>query len=149
MYIRKASREDLHFIMEIEEKSFKSPWTYEMFNYYIGSEGFLVFVIDPNIVGYIIIRLQRLFRPGPFLIAHLDSIAVHPDWRRKGIGSYLLKIGIEYATSKGAKTMQLKVREHNLPAILLYTKFGFKIIGIKKNYYITENAIIMEKELVK
>ncbi|MFQ6119272.1 MAG: ribosomal protein S18-alanine N-acetyltransferase [Methanosarcinales archaeon] len=146
MYIRKASREDLHFIMEIEEKSFKSPWTYEMFNYYIGSEGFLVFVIDHNIVGYIIVRLQRSFRGK---IAHLDSIAVHPDWRRKGIGSYLLKMGIEYATCKGAKTMQLKVREHNLPAILLYTKFGFKIIGIKKNYYITENAIKMEKELVK
>ena len=40
--------------------------------------------------------------------------------------------------------LTLEVSETNLPAINLYTKFGFKNLGIRKNYYgVNNNAIIM------
>ena len=57
-----------------------------------------------------------------YLIA---NVAVHPDFRRKGIGRQLTNRGIEYARQKGAPAVWLQVREENLPAVDLYRNLGF------------------------
>ncbi len=40
------------------------------------------------------------------------------------------------------------MRRSNLQAIALYKKFGFRVVGIRKNYYVNnrEDALVMEKE---
>jgi ribosomal-protein-alanine N-acetyltransferase len=64
---------------------------------------------------------------------------VHPQFRRQGIGKRILKELIEIAASKGAGLMTLEVRENNEAARQLYEKTGFRLIAIRKGYYVDTN----------
>lgn len=77
--------------------------------------------------------------------AHITSLAVHPDFRKRQLAQILLIQVIKECYSEMIKYITLEVRESNLPAISLYEKFLFESIGMRKNYYQDngENAIIM------
>lgn len=78
--------------------------------------------------------------------AHIMNIAVKKDFRKKGIGSELLKFLIDEAKNKEKICITLEVRDDNIPAIELYKKFDFDILGKRKKYYNNCNdAIIMTK----
>ena len=78
--------------------------------------------------------------------AHIMNIAVRKDFRKKGIGSELLSFLIDEAKSKEKMCITLEVRDDNTPAIELYKKFNFDILGRRKKYYNNVNdAIIMTK----
>lgn len=78
--------------------------------------------------------------------AHIMNIAVKKDFRKKGIGSELLNFLIDEAKNKKKMCITLEVRDDNIPAIELYKKFDFDIIGRRKKYYNNCNdAIIMTK----
>ncbi len=72
------------------------------------------------------------------------NIVVKKDFRNQGIGSLLLKKLILLAQESNFISVTLEVMEENYPAIHLYKKFGFKEIGMRKNYYQDKNAIIMK-----
>lgn len=78
--------------------------------------------------------------------AHIASIAVHPDFRRRGIGRLLLKTALEAATAEGAKNGLLEVRAGNLAAQELYKRFGFAEVGRRPKYYKDngEDAVLMK-----
>ena len=81
-------------------------------------------------------------------IADLLSIVVDKNNTRRGIASLMLENIIDYCQKNGIKEIILEVRESNTSAQSLYSKYGFKQISIRKNYYDNiENAIIMKKEL--
>ncbi|MGE5262781.1 MAG: ribosomal protein S18-alanine N-acetyltransferase [Acidobacteriota bacterium] len=77
--------------------------------------------------------------------AHISTIASHPDWRRRGIGELLLLAMIDSAAEIGANIVTLEVRVTNVPAQVLYTKYGFEVVGRRKGYYSDngEDAYIM------
>jgi ribosomal-protein-alanine N-acetyltransferase len=77
--------------------------------------------------------------------AELDSMAVHPDARRRGAGSALLQAVVAWAARHGARTLALEVRVGNTPAIRLYEKFGFRRMGLRPRYYADpeEDALLM------
>lgn len=77
--------------------------------------------------------------------AHISTIASHPAWRKQGVGELLLIAMIEAAIELGAHLVTLEVRVSNYTAQTLYTKYGFKIVGERVNYYSDngENAWIM------
>ena len=77
--------------------------------------------------------------------AHITNLAVHPEYRGKGIGRLLLKGMIDYGLSNGIQSFTLEVRESNKAAIGLYSKLGFKKAGSRKGYYsdTKEDAVIM------
>lgn len=77
--------------------------------------------------------------------AHITSLAVHPDFRKRQLAQILLIQVIKECYAEMIKYITLEVRESNLPAISLYEKFLFESIGMRKNYYQDngENAIIM------
>ena len=79
--------------------------------------------------------------------AELLNIAVHPEWRGRGIGQMLLSDMLRKAEEKGAMRLLLEVRKGNETAQSLYRKNLFSEIGERRNYYSnpTENAIIMER----
>ncbi len=78
--------------------------------------------------------------------AHIMNIAVKNEYRKKGFGTKLLEFLIIKAKEKNKTCITLEVRDDNIPAILLYEKFNFEKIGIRKKYYNAENdAIIMTK----
>ena len=76
------------------------------------------------------------------------NLAVHPDFRRKGIAEALVTALVEALKERGSRCLTLEVRESNVPARNLYEKLGFRQIGLRKQYYRNprENALILRKE---
>lgn len=76
--------------------------------------------------------------------ATINNIAVRSDKRNCKIGSLLLENLITISKSLHSSFLTLEVNVNNSPAIKLYEKFGFKNLGIRKNYYNGDtNAYIM------
>ena len=76
------------------------------------------------------------------------NIAVHPDWRRRGIAEKLIDCLIAELKKRGSHALMLEVRVSNDSAIALYEKLGFQQVGCRKNYYRNpkEDALILRKE---
>ncbi len=66
--------------------------------------------------------------------AELMLLAVLPDVRKQGVGSFLLRETMQVAATEGAGFYFLEVRADN-PAIELYAKEGLHAIGRRPNYY--------------
>ncbi len=75
---------------------------------------------------------------------HITILAVHPDVQGNGLGSYLLWGLLDAARRWGLAWATLEVRESNAPAIALYERFGFTLVGRRPRYYATtgEDALI-------
>ena len=76
------------------------------------------------------------------------NVAVHPDYRRQGIGQALVTALVETLKEWGSHCLTLEVRASNVPAIGLYQKMGFMEAGRRRNYYRNpkEDALILRKE---
>lgn len=76
------------------------------------------------------------------------NVAVHPDFRRKGIAQALINKLVEQLKARGSRCLTLEVRASNTPAITLYEQLGFSEIGRRRNYYRNprEDALILRKE---
>lgn len=139
--ICKLETEDLKWVLEIENSSFKDPWTKGMFEEEIKNGDFYVVKEGDKIIGY-----------GGFTKAmneaSLVNLAISQDYRRKGIATKLLEHLIKIAKEKKVERMFLEVRRENIGAISFYCKNGFKETGIRKDYYGKgEDAIIMSRKL--
>lgn len=77
--------------------------------------------------------------------AHVTTIAMHPNFRRRGLGEYMLSSLIEIAYDIGARWVTLEVRVTNYNAQNLYRKYGFREAGLRHRYYSDnqEDALIM------
>ena len=77
--------------------------------------------------------------------AHITTIGVHPDYRRRGIGEQLFTALLEEARARGVRRATLEVRESNRGAQSLYAKYGFVPIARRRRYYsdTDEDAIVM------
>ena len=77
------------------------------------------------------------------------NIAVHPDYRRQGIGQELVERLCELLRERGSKGLLLEVRVSNGSAIALYEKLDFVQVGLRRNYYRNpkEDALILRKAL--
>ena len=90
------------------------------------------------ITGY----LCRWLVAGEF---HILNVAVHPDFRRRGVGAALIAEAVAEAQAAKAQLMILEVRRSNLGARRLYRKFGFEERRLRRNYYGPgEDALVME-----
>ena len=99
---------------------------------------FLVMRNGDEIAGYIGFWMARDE-------AHIITLAVRSDFRRKGVGSVLMASALTLALSIGATASTLEVRTSNLPAQELYKKFGFKTVALRRKFYSDtgEDAYVM------
>jgi ribosomal-protein-alanine N-acetyltransferase len=138
-----ACENDIDNIYSIEKLCFKTPWSRGSFYDEIVRNDkayYLSAFFDEVQVGY----------AGVWIIldeAHITNIAVHPDYRRKGIGSALLEGIIDVAKRNFVRGMTLEVRAGNEAAIQIYKQYGFYETGVRKKYYTdnNEDALIMWK----
>ena len=140
--ITNMTLDDLNDIKDILISDFDDFWNYSILKSELESPNsyYLVARDNSNIVGFAGIKL--VIPDGDIM-----NIVVKKDFRKKGLGSLLLKNLIDLAKSLGVKTIFLEVDDKNFPAISLYNKFGFKNISKRKNYYKKNDAIIMNKEI--
>lgn len=144
--IRKAKINDLEAIKEIEDESFRKPFTKEDLLYEISQNpvsNFLVLEKDGRVIGFIDYWVT-------FDSATIDQIAIKKSERKQGFARILLEKSINDLKELGEVSFfTLEVRASNEPAINLYKSFGFQNVTIKEKYYDDgEDAIYMIRGLV-
>ena len=77
--------------------------------------------------------------------AHITLLAVHPNYRRQGLGELMLIALLKDAITRKLEWATLEVNVNNTSAINLYQKFGFKVAGTRPGYYqgTGEDALIL------
>ncbi|MCL2548353.1 MAG: ribosomal protein S18-alanine N-acetyltransferase [Symbiobacteriaceae bacterium] len=133
--------DDLEQVHLIEELSFPSPWSVASFSRELTENPvarYLVLAFDNFIVAY----------AGVWLIldeGHITNVAVHPEFRGRGLGKEILRSLLKLCTCYGVRAVTLEVRPSNDIALALYHSLGFHISGIRKGYYTDtqEDALIM------
>ncbi|MDO5445376.1 MAG: ribosomal protein S18-alanine N-acetyltransferase [Eubacteriales bacterium] len=135
-----ASRNDLEEIARIENLCFSLPHSLEQLERELEDKTGMILCVHSEDVPIGYITMKYVLDEG-----YIGNVAVAPEFRRKGIAALLLSEQIKRAQELGLSFLTLEVRETNAPAISLYEKFDFKIVGKQKNYYTApkENAIIM------
>ena len=144
LIIRQAEEKDIKPMAEMDLLCFSSPWSEVSFEKEICENHLALYIvaeIGERVVGYA--GLWCIVDEG-----HITNVAVHPDYRRSGIGEALLTILLDHTIKNGINSHTLEVRASNKPAICLYEKFGFEASGLRKNYYEDngEDAIIMWRQ---
>jgi ribosomal-protein-alanine N-acetyltransferase len=109
-------------------------------------------VVGGKIVGYNMCRMEMgigHIKRGIVKQGHVVSIAVLPEYRRRGIATALMLRAMDSMKNKyGAAEVYLEVRVSNEPAIRLYEKLGFKKVKVLRGYYLDgEDAYLMAREL--
>ena len=117
-------------VAQLEKLCFADPWSEKS----IASE-------LSNIWSYWVVALD-----GERVVGYIGSqssadetdvmnVAVHPDYRRRGIAESLIESLVRELKNRGSHALMLEVRDSNEPAISLYEKLGFRQVGLRKNYY--------------
>ncbi len=136
--------DDLPEVLAIETKSFKTPWSDALFRNEIFKSIAVsrVAKIDGRVVGYLCSNL--IIDEG-----HILNLAVHPDYRRLAIASQMIEEMLDFMRENACRTVFLEVRFSNEEALRMYEKFGFSVIGTRKDYYVSpvEDAVVMALRL--
>lgn len=141
---RPVTTADIDEIMVIERTSYRFPWSMGFFlqELQVACARSILAESDGRIIGYVLYWLL----PG---VIDIHNIAVHVDFRRRGVGRVLLKKVIAEAKRQSIARVTLEVRKSNLPAQKLYESIGFGSTGIRKGYYSDdgEDALAMTFDL--
>ncbi|MDX1746331.1 MAG: ribosomal protein S18-alanine N-acetyltransferase [Halobacteriales archaeon] len=143
--IRPAERADLLEVVRIERTSFPQPWPLGAFEQHLGKPGFLIAASGPTIAGYVVADTT----PNPDRqLGHIKDLAVHPEYRDRGLGSRLLSRGLGVLAARGVGLVKLEVRPSNERAQSLYTEHGFQVHHRVPSYYADgEDALVLVTDL--
>ncbi|MDO4301944.1 MAG: ribosomal protein S18-alanine N-acetyltransferase [Clostridia bacterium] len=145
MQIELMNKSHIDGIVEIENESFAIPWSRASVEKEL-SNNLAIYVVaaeNEKVIGYG--GMWHIVNEG-----HITNIAVHKDYRQKGIGNAIINKLFEIAEEKEMIGLTLEVRKSNIPALELYKKNGFKLEGIRPEYYEDnkEDAYIMWKYFI-
>ena len=142
---RPMTTADLEEVMMIERASFHYPWSPGFFRQemQVACARSILAEIEGQIVGYTLFWLL----PGAI---DIHNIAVHIDYRRRGIARLLLSKVVTEAQRQSVIRVMLEVRRSNLAAQKLYESVGFFSTGVRKGYYSDngEDALAMTLDVV-
>ena len=142
--IEEMKEEDIDGVFEVEKNCFEDYWSKDSFKKELNNNlaKYLVAKVDEKIAGYVGIW---------FVVdeGHITNVAVHENFRGKKIGDKLIKRLVEVCKDNNIVSMTLEVRASNVVAQNLYRKYGFKMAGLRKEYYSNnkEDAIIMWNDI--
>ena len=138
-------KSDVDNVIKIEESSYGDHhWSKDSFYGELSNDlahYYCAFDMNENLIGYA--GSWRILEE-----AHITTIAVPPEHRKRKIGEALLTRIVDDCHKNEIKYITLEVRVSNVPAINLYEKYGFKSLGTRKGYYQNNNedALIMWTE---
>lgn len=128
--LKKLDKEDVNGLYEVSSLSLKETWSLGSIEQELSNKfaRYIVCKDGDKVIGFI----------GAWLIAsegQITNLAVHPDYRKKGIGKKLMKSLISSLKNEDCNAITLEVRESNTVAKNLYKSLGFLSEGIRKNFY--------------
>lgn len=97
--------------------------------------------VEGEIVGFIILQMRGAF------VGYIQTVAVKPEWRNRGIGSRLLKFAEERIFSESPNVFMC-VSSFNKRAQRLYRKLGYEIIGELKDYVVSGHSEILLRKTI-
>lgn len=129
-HIRWMIRRDMPEVLEIEGRAFEFPWSEEDFlgvlrnNKNIGQ----VAEVGQVVAGYMIYKLEKNK-------LELLNLAVHPDFRREGIGAAMVRKLTTKLSSHRRNRLVVHVCERNLDAQLFFRKQEFSAVRVERDYF--------------
>jgi ribosomal-protein-alanine N-acetyltransferase len=131
-------KKDLPVVLRLEGAIYPQPWSPGVFAEELSllNRHYLVLEDEGKVVGY----------AGLLLVAedaHVTTIAVDPEARGRRLGTRLMLALVDAAGAAGARHLTLEVRVSNEHARRLYQRFGFAPVGVRKDYYRDEDALVM------
>lgn len=133
---------DLDALAALEKRCFSRPWSRALLAAALGDPQacFYTAHIGGAAVGYA--GMHRVLDEG-----YLDNVAVHPDFRRRGVATALLGALDGSARRYGLKLLTLEARVSNVPAVTAYHRAGYGDVGVRPGFYEDprEDALIMTK----
>lgn len=143
--IKIMKEKDASSMAYIHSQSFKNYWKSKTFLKLIKNPSIAMWVAKINIPIGLIVSLSTVGE------SEIITLAVLPQYRKNGIARNLLKSSMVCMSQNGIRKCHLEVATNNCNAVQLYTSEGFKIVGVRKNYYNTGqnpcDAHLMTKNL--
>lgn len=128
-------------VLAIERAVYPRPWSAALFFSELAqpkTRHYVIAVLEEKVIGYggVMVHADE---------AHITNVAVEPDLHHRGVGRALMVNLMRMARAREANTVALEVRVSNWSAQRLYAWFGFRPIGVRKNYYAEsgEDALVM------
>jgi ribosomal-protein-alanine N-acetyltransferase len=146
--IRPLTTTEIAEVVKLNARCFKSGENYSKgtFNFLLTQPTTLAYrAVTPteNMVGFIVITV------GEDNVAHLATIGVSPEHRRRGIGERLLFHTENSLKKRQISTISLEVRVSNVAAQSLYRDMGYFVTQRKNAYYTNgEDGFMMVKSLI-
>lgn len=140
-HVRFMIRRDMPEVNAIERYSFEFPWCEDDFIRCLRQRNVIGMVAerDDRVLGQMIYELHRNR-------LHLLTLAVHPDFRRQGIGRQMMEKLQGKLSEQRRSRILLEVRETNLDAQVFFRSRGFRAISVMRDFYddTPEDAYLME-----
>lgn len=134
-------RRHVRDVLAIERVVYPRPWSAALFFSELAQRTtryYLVAHHGRSLVGYggLMCHLDE---------GHITTLAVRPEFQHRKVGSRVLLALVEEARARPVRSLALEVRVANWPAQRLYSWFGFRPVGVRKNYYAEtgEDALVM------
>lgn len=144
--LRRANTDDVPAIMELERSIFLTDaWSERsMLSEVTGEHGYYLVAFEPETPERID-AYAGLLAPRGGGDGDIQTIAVAPHARRRGLGRTLMLAMIAEARRRGAREVFLEVRADNPGAQTLYQQLGFEEIGVRPKYYQPDgvDAVVM------
>ena len=137
--IRTMTRDDIPAVATLEQQIYDSPWSVRVFYDELAMVNRRYVVAEEDgvgIVGYAGLLVVESD-------AHITTLAVEPQARRHSLGTRLMMELVAAAIGSDVDHITLEVRMSNEGAQRLYQKFGFAPVGLRKDYYRDEDALVM------
>ena len=144
---------DIKQVVSINQRCLPENYPDQFFMglYYHAPNAFYVAEYEGEIVGYIMCRIERGisgFGKMPVKKGHIVSVAVLQTMRKKGVGTALIKAGMQGMIDYGASEFFLEVRKTNEAAIAAYEKLSYSVRRVLRGYYRDgEDAYLMIKRV--
>lgn len=144
VHIRWMIRRDMPEVLQTEQDSFEFAWTEEDFLRCLRQRNCIGMVAEQGekVVGFMIYELHKAK-------LHILNFAVHPQYRRAGVGAQMVAKLISKLSSHRRTRITLEVRETNLGAQLFFSNQNFRAVRVLRSFYDDsgEDAFLMQYKL--
>ena len=136
---------DIDAVVALEHEAFTNPWPRETLVWELTHSDvtrvYLLRDVEDRVIAFCIVWII-------FDELHINTLAVGPAHRRRGLATFLLREVMADAGRDGARRATLEVRESNAAALELYARLGFRVNARRREYYSNpvEDALILWRE---